>query len=303
MNSRFLVFTSLFAAASLLSSCKGQKPLEAQTPLRNRSAQFLSKRLEDNILRYDGLGMKISAEIRNGDDSESFKATLRIKHDSLMWVSISPALGVEVLRMLISRDSVKYVSKIPQNKHYYIGDFSGVTNFLSLEVSLDMLEAILVGNPLAFDPKDDKFRSRTEDRQYVLSSKYRRSVQRVVGVDDKDLNPEQDTLVVNPDDKDYQRLLKKGEEEDLIIKRYWLNADNYRLEKTVFNDLFNNRSLEIIHSEFDNTEEFVFPSKTVLRVEGPTGIQEITFEITRFKPLEELDFPFEIPTDFARKVF
>jgi len=303
MNRGLSTLAAFLVISTFLTSCRVQKPLEVQTPLRNRSAQFLSNRLEDNILRYNGLGLKISTEIRSGEETESFKATLRIKHDSLMWVSISPALGVEVVRMLISRDSVKYVSKIPQNKHYYIGDFTNIEDFLSLEVSLDMLEAILVGNPLAFEPKDDKFRSKIDDRQYVLSSKYRRKVQRVVGVDDKDLDPELDSLFVNPDDRDYQRLLRRGEEEDLIIKRYWLNGDNYRLEKTVFNDLFNNRSLEIIHSEFDNTGEFVFPSKTVLRVEEPTRTQEITFEITRLKPLEELEFPFEIPVDFERKYY
>lgn len=303
MNRRLAAFGAFLAFATFLSSCRVQKPLEVQNPLRNRSAQFLSKRLEDNLLHYDGLGLKISTEIRSGEETESFKATLRIKHDSLMWVSISPALGVEVVRMLISRDSVKYVSKIPQNKHYYIGDFTSIEDFLSLEVSLNMLEAILVGNPLAFDPKDDKFRSRIDGRQYVLSSKYRRKVEKVVGVDDRDLDPELDSLFINPDDRDYQRLISKKEEEDLIIKRYWLNGDNYRLEKTVFNDLFNNRSLEIIHSEFDNTGEFVFPSKTVLRVEEPTGSQEITFEITRLKPLEELEFPFEIPADFERKYY
>lgn len=287
----------------LMFSCKSKKEIVELKPLKNRSAQALTNKLEENELQFHALGIKVSTEILGAEDEEtSFKANIRIAHDSIIWVSISPALGVEVIRMVITKDSVKYVSKIPNNKHYYLGNFVSIEDFLGMEVDMQMLEDLLVGNPVAYDSKD-KFRSGIDGDQYVLSSRYRRKMEKVVGVDDKDLAPELDSIYIDPSDKDYLKLLKKKDEEDLVIKRYWLNGETFRLERTLFNDLFNNRSLEIIHSNFENTGEYVYPSKTILKVEEPFRKQSIEFEITRLKSTTELDFPFEIPADFERKFY
>jgi hypothetical protein len=307
MSKQPAIFVILIALVGF-NACKSKEQITDLEPLKNRSAPYLVNRLEENELKFDGIGMKISTEIQGQQISEneetetSFKATIRIKHDSIIWVSISPALGVEMIRMVVTRDSVKYVSKIPNNKHYYLGDFTSIEDFLGMEVDMPMLEDLLVGNPVAFDPKD-KFRSGIDGQQYVLSSKYRRKMEKVVGVDDKDLAPENDSLFIDPNDKDYLKLLKKKDEEDLMIKRYWLNGESFRLEKTLFNDLFNNRSLEIIHLDVENTGEFVYPSKTILRVEEPFRKQAIEFEITRLKSSTEQEFPFEIPSDFERKFY
>lgn len=286
-----------------LSSCKNRRGIISEEPLKNRSASFLTNKMGKNTFDFEWIGLKMSTDMELEDQSESFKANMRMRKDSLIWISISPALGVEMIRMLISPDSVKYVSKVPNNKHYYLGDFTSIEDFLGLDADFDILQDIIVGNPIVFDPKDDKYRSQIDGRQYVLTSKYKRKMEKVVGADDKDLDPGLDSLFIDPNNKDYIKLVEKKDQEDLIIKRYYLNGSTYQLEKTVFYDLFNNRSLQIEHSQFESIGTEQYPGKTKIEVQQLNKTQVLEFEITRLKTDKEYDFPFEIPADYERKFY
>lgn len=294
-------FLYIFAMIGLITatSCKSRKDL-LEEPLRNKSAASLVNKLEKNEFDFEWMGMKLSSDIETAEQSESFKATMRVRKDSMMWVSISPALGVEMIRMLVSSDSVKYVSKIPNNKHYYSGDYSTIEDFLGVDVTLGMMQDLIIGNPVAFDPKGDKFNSQVDGRQYVLTSKYKRKMEKVVGADDKDLDPDLDSLYIDPNNKTYLKLVQKKDEDDLIIKRYYLNSD-FRLEKTVFLDLYNNRTLIIEHSKFDNIGAAIYPTKTRVEVQSAKGTQTLEFEISRLKLDKVYDFPYDVPEDYERK--
>jgi hypothetical protein len=119
-------------------------------------------------------------------------------------------------------------------------------------------------------------------------------------VDDKDLSPD-DTIVVNMNDRKVQRAVKKSDDEDLVISRYWLEPENYRLVKSVFNDILNQRTIEIQYSEFKQEGEQYYPSKCRLIVRDQMEVREISFEITKLNVDKTYDFPFEIPQDYERK--
>lgn len=302
MNSHFLKYGPLLIAIILLSACRSKKEIASSEPLKNRSALYLTNQLEKKSFEFDWLGAKLSSEVEMEGQKESFKANVRMRKDSIVWISISPALGVEMIRMLISGDSVKYISKIPQNKHYYIGDFTSIEDFLGVDVDLHMLQNLIVGNPIAFEPKEDKFKSQVDANQYVLTSKYKRKVEKLVGADDKDLDPDLDSLRINPNDKTYQKLIEKRDEDELIIKRYYLNR-SFQLVKTVFLDLYNNRSLIIEHRDHRNLGSSIYPGITRLEVQQPGQDQILEFELMRLKKDKPYEFPFEIPEAYERKYY
>ncbi len=302
--SKSIIYTvSILTVVASLSSCRNRKDIVAEEPLKNRSAASLTNKLEKKSFDFDWLGLKLSTDMDLEDQSQSFKANMRMRKDSLIWVSISPALGVEMIRMLISPDSVKYFSKVPNDKHFYLGDFTSIEDFLGVDADFEMIQDLITGNPIAFNPKEDKYRSQIDGQQYVLTSKYKRKMERVVGADDKDLDPGLDSLFIDPSNKDYIRLVEKKDEEELIIKRYYLNGTSFQLEKTVFYDLFNNRSLHIFHSQFENIGTVLYPSKTRIEVQELNKAQVLEFEITRLKTDKQYDFPFEIPSDYERKFY
>lgn len=233
-------------------------------------------------------------------ETQSFKANIKMRKDSVIWISISPALGIEMIRMMITPDSLMLMSKIPDNKYYYKGNFGVINELVGVELDFEMLQDLLVGNALALDKDEGRFRSEVNDDKHLLISRYKRKVRRVVGVDDRRL--EDDTIIVNPNDPRYQRTLKRvDEDDDLIVSRYWLDPDQYRLEQSIFNDLIRQRTVEIYYSDFGMDGDQPYPTKCTLKAKNPKNTQELHFEITKIISDKTYDFPFAIPEDYPRR--
>jgi hypothetical protein len=87
-----------------------------------------------------------------------------------------------------------------------------------------------------------------------------------------------------------------------LLKRYWIDGTEYRLRKTVFDDLYYQRSVAIEHSEFEEISGQFYPKKTVVKIKSEEGNAQFAFEITRLKLDKTNDFPFEIPDDYERRI-
>ena len=72
-------------------------------------------------------------------------------------MSISPALGVEVARILLEPDSVLFISKIPGNKFYYAGNYEALSEWADTPLAFSDVQAILSGQPMNLDPETNKF--------------------------------------------------------------------------------------------------------------------------------------------------
>lgn len=297
---RFLSFTLVVIVMSAMSACRKPKEVVRETPVKNRTAGYLLKRYSENKYAFDWLGMKVDASFGTEDNSDNFKATIRMRKDSAIWVSIVPALGIEMIRVMITPDSLKYLSKIPENKFYYTGGFDEIGRLIGIDFDFEMLQDLLVGNAIGLEKDEQRFRSEIDDNDYLLISKYRRKVRRVVGVDDRKL--EGDTILVNPDDPRFRRTAKRTDEEDgLIISRYWLEPAGFRLVKSVFNDLLRQRTMEISYEDFQPDGEQYYPAKCRLVISSTQVRQEMRYEITKLSSGKPYEFPFDVPDDYVRR--
>jgi Domain of unknown function (DUF4292) len=300
-RSGYLLLFTMLCVLTISMACGSKKSTTVtKEPVKERTAGYLLRHYERNKFDYEWIGMKVDADFKTMGETQGFKATIRMQKDSAIWISITPLLGIEMIRLLITPDSLKYLSKIPDNRYYYTGDFSVINNLVGVELDFEMLQDLLIGNALALDKDEGRFRSEVNDNKHLLISRYKRKVRRVVGVDDRKL--EDDTLVVNPNDPRYQRTIKHvGEDDNLIVSRYWLDPDNYRLVQSIFFDLIKQRTMEIYYSDFKLDGEQSYPAKCLLKAKSPQGSRELSFEITKLSSGKAYDLPFEIPEDYVRK--
>jgi len=244
--------------------------------------------------------MKLAVDFNDGEQKRSFKANLRSKKDSIIWMSISPALGVEVMRLMITPDSVMLISKIPGDKYYFEGSIDILNEKAQSELSFEMIQDLLVGNAIGLEQGEDKYKSRVDEQQYNLISKYTRKLKKVVGSGEKNTSPD-DSLYVEIPDKKYERLKRRGDEDEFLVKRYWFNGYSYELERSVFDDLYNQRSIIIEHDDYKDYLAQSYPELTRLIINSSFKRQEVEIKINRLKTNKEYEFPFDIPEDFERK--
>ncbi|HEY4334418.1 MAG TPA: DUF4292 domain-containing protein [Puia sp.] len=92
--------------------------------------------------------MHVHYEGSDGKDNE-FNAVVRIKKDSMIWVSINALLGFEAFRLLITRDSVKILDKL--HKIARLRSVTYLQDQIHLPVDFKILQDLLIGNPVYAD--------------------------------------------------------------------------------------------------------------------------------------------------------
>lgn len=146
----------------LINSCSTQKDISS---VRDLSANRIVKEVEKNAFEYDNLQAKFDVKFKDDKNSIGLKGQLRMQNDSVIWISLSLKLGIEVARMMITQDSVKFLNR--NNKTYLAESIEMFNDKLPIEPSIDLFQNLFVGNDTQIG-RVDKSRMSTEDNSYKL---------------------------------------------------------------------------------------------------------------------------------------
>ena len=271
--------------------------------IRPKPAMMVLKQNEKSWERYKELGMKIEGYTLNKEDNIDFKANIRIQKDSAIWMSISPALGIEIARVLVLNDSLKVLSKIPDNKFAYISDIAALEDFLHFDLDLEDLENLLAGRPLGIDRVGGKFKSEIEDNQYLIATKYKRRIKKSMAI----LQQSNDTLETDPDKgkNREKRRQQRLEEDGLILSKYWFDPQFFTLNRCLFQDLMNNREIEIKYKtwHWEESAEDKPPYPEMVEVTVKDNDKQFVFgwNVNKWVTDRTFEYPFEIPEGYEVK--
>ncbi len=126
--------------------------------------------MKQNYFDFTWFSAKAKVSIVNSDGKTDFTASVRMKKDSAVWMSISPALGIEVARVMMTQDSVRVVDRI--NKKYYSYGYEFFKGYTPVAITLSTLQDILAGIPIYFDER--KMVTNKQDTLVVLTSNQRK---------------------------------------------------------------------------------------------------------------------------------
>lgn len=290
----------VFLSALMFSSCSNSRRLAKGKPLRNYSAGIVINKNKKVDFNFEWIGMKMSVDFDSPDKSQDFKATVRMRTDSIIWLSIAPAANIEMIRMVITPDSVKYISKVPNNKHYYLGTFEKISDVAQMELDFDMIQNILVGNAIFLDKHEDNYTNIIDNQQYCVLARFSRKLKKIVGLDEKDVLPATE-FTIAPSAKKFNRLKNRAEFDEITVKRFWMNGYNFKLERSLFNDFYYNRDIELNYEDFKEEDGQLYPSKGRFKVTSADSWQELKFKITRLSLNKPYEIDFEIPENYDRR--
>ena len=97
--------------------------------------------------------MSIQAE-GNGMDFNDLSGQLRMRHDSLVWLSVTATMGVEVLRAKVSNDSIWLINRL--EKTYLAEPLDTVSAQLGMPLSLPLLQTLLLDNNQGLPPVENQ---------------------------------------------------------------------------------------------------------------------------------------------------
>src|SRR5687768_16800454 len=103
--------------------------------------------VKKNRIDYKTCSAKVKVDFEGGDGKKNdFNAFVRLKKDSVLWISINAAFGIEAFRVLITPDSVKVVNKI--DKIVQLRSVEYLQEVSKIPLTFNDLQNLLVGNPV-----------------------------------------------------------------------------------------------------------------------------------------------------------
>lgn len=94
---------------------------------------------------FDYFQGKARMILRDADKEREVKANIRMRKDSIIWMTFS-VIGVQGGKALINRDSITIVSTV--DKEYYVFPYSELSERFQFEITYDVVQAAMLGNPI-----------------------------------------------------------------------------------------------------------------------------------------------------------
>jgi hypothetical protein len=259
----------------VVSGCKSSKD-SSDTKIRkvgNKKVNYIVQKIKEREQNAPkSLSFKVSTEVKTAEKNTSFKTSVRMVRDSVIWMSIT-AYSYEVARIIATPDSLKYISRT--DKKYYVGDYSFIQEKLGVKFGFEDLQSLLLGRSFGLD-KPETITKRNTKKNYVLSSLNQQKLKRI----QKGKNVE----------------IEEGRE---VLYSNWINPENFQVEKVSLMDVNSQNNASIQYVAFENIDGFTLLSEFKMRILA-NGDSNINSELSRFNVNEQLKFPFKISSKYER---
>ena len=136
-----LLASAVFIFFGLISCSPTRKAV--REPIKEQGAEFLTTKLKEHELKFDQFSAKFNVTYQVDRKKTTVSGNLRIKHDSIIWISITPALGIEAVRFMLTPDSIQYINRLSNT--YFVNSFGYINQLLKKKLDLDMAPAFQRG--------------------------------------------------------------------------------------------------------------------------------------------------------------
>lgn len=265
-SGRLLIIMVVIPA--FITACSARRHV-IKEPLKEAKSALLLEKLKENELRFDWFTAKYSIDYIYDKKLTEFKGQIRIRKDSIIWLSFSPALGIEMARLKITNDSVYFMNRL--NKTYIIGDYQFINDALQTNIDFDILQSIIIGNDFQFY-ENSKFRASIDNQEYKLSTTERHKLKKYV---------------------------KEDESLKAFYQNIWLNPETYKITKVTLKEITKDKKLDAYYGNFKEHEGQLFPFDIVFEIFADEKIT-VKVDYTRIKIDEATTFPFNIPSKYEK---
>ena len=124
-------------------------------------------RLTTQRINFTTFSAKVKMDYNGSEGDGQATVYLRMKKDSVIWMSLTGALGIEGFRVMITPDSVKVMNKLQKVIQYrrisYLQELTGVP------VDFRSLQDILIGNPVYLDSNIVSYQTSSDNLLILMS--------------------------------------------------------------------------------------------------------------------------------------
>jgi hypothetical protein len=259
MRNLFIFFSAILLFASCRSArnisqamSKKDSAIVVINPSESDSAKMVHEtmnHIQANHINFRNFSAKVKVNYADSKDRKyDFNAFLRMRKDSVIWVSIIAALGIEAFRVMITPDSVRILDKLNKTIKYQSLDY--LQEITKLPIDFSTLQELIIGNPIYLDSNIVAYK---QEPDHISMSMLGSFFKNLVTVDPKDYSLTNSKL----DDVDIVR----SRSANLAYSGYnmsgkWRFAENRKITITEKNQL--DIEMDFKQVQFDTDIDFPF---------------------------------------------
>lgn len=109
------------------------------------SSQYSREDLEIVEIQFEYLSMKSKVIFQEGaGNKKNASASIRVRKDSVIWFNLSGTLGMQGMRGLLTRDSIKMLNRV--DKEYWQLDYEQLSKEFNFNIDYDLIQAMILGD-------------------------------------------------------------------------------------------------------------------------------------------------------------
>ncbi|MCU7548406.1 DUF4292 domain-containing protein [Chitinophagaceae bacterium LB-8] len=176
---------SVLLAVLLLASCRSTKKIQTAIAQKDTteavriappvetfdSAAYMKSLLssiDSERIDFKTFSAKINVDYRDASDKKyDLNVNVRMQKDSVIWMSVNAVLGIEAIRLMVTKDSVKMLNK--QDKVYTVRSIDYLQEITTLPLNLTVLQDLIIGNVIFLDSNLVSFTKANDNTISLLS--------------------------------------------------------------------------------------------------------------------------------------
>lgn len=153
MKKQYLIYLLLiFCLSVFISGCKTKKLLTMKDA-KTISTLSLLDSCKQNEFRFETINSKFKGEFNDGTKKIGFSGHLRIIRDSAIWISMNPGIGIEFVRAILTKDSVKFINRM--TSEFFAGTYEFFNRKFGLKTNFNILQSVFVNRLFSYPYSND----------------------------------------------------------------------------------------------------------------------------------------------------
>ncbi len=265
---KYLLFFSIISL--FFASCSRNKAVEATTISTQTEVDSVYKLMTSHQFNSEWFSGKFKGAYHNPDDKQVFTGQIRIRKDSLIWISITAIMNIEVFRIEVKPDSFTFINRI--EKTYIKSSTEFLRKRIGVDVDFEMLQSVLLGNDFPYY-ETSVFKLNDKNNKYQLSTISRRKLKK--------------------QSKEYEDNSK------ILVQNILIDKQTYKIDKQTVKVVGNDKTvLRINYNNFQLVNDQLFPHNMIIKYKEDNKTF-IEFDFSKITLDEKIRFPFKVSKKYT----
>ncbi len=265
LNKNIKIIISVLLLFSFFSCNLFKKNIKNKENTDKKEIAEIQKKISDNNLQFKTFTATFSGSYKDNKQQLPLKGIMKIKKDSVIWLTIRPFLGIEIARILLTTDSIKYIDKI--KNQYFEENYNYLNKKFGFNISYKLIEALFT-NKLVTYPAEEKlinYELEINETNFILRNEK------------------------NENGKIFIHILSGNKKYKLIENRLFLKDKS--------------KSISVYYKNFKTINEKQFPSEINIDTKNKQQLSKTIINLKNIKIDNNLNIKFAVPKNYKRIKF